>query len=54
MVKYSGLLWPLFILLLLAIPIGDAIWFYTRSFFFFHHDFVRAISLEPSLVETPN
>ena len=23
-------------------------------FFFFRHDFVRAISLEPSLVETPN
>ena len=47
----------------LAIPVGDAIWFCTRSFFsffffffffFFRRDFVSAISLEPSLVETPN
>ena len=49
---------PLF--LSLAIPVGDAMWFCTRSIFFFfspsffRHDFVRTISLEPSLVETPN
>ena len=50
------------LLFLLAIPVGDAIWFWPRSFFspffsfffFPRHDFVRAISLEPSLVETPN
>ena len=48
------------LLLLLAIPIGDAIWDCRRSFFFFffflffRHDFVRAISLEPLLTETPN
>ena len=38
----------------LAIPVGDAIWDCARSFFFFCHDFVRAISLEPLLAETPN
>ena len=37
----------------LAIPVGDAIWVCSRSFFF-RHDFVRAISLEPLLAETPN
>ena len=47
--------------LLLAIPVGDAIWDSLRSFFlsfffffFSRHDFVRAISLEPLLAETPN
>ena len=47
--------------LLLAIPVGDSILFRSHSFFFFlfssffsRHDFVRAISLEPSLVQTPN
>ena len=47
------------LLLLLAIPVEDAIWDCRRSFFvflsiFFRHDFVRAISLEPLLAETPN
>ena len=47
--------------ILLAIPVGDAIWDCRRSFFppfffpfFFRHDLVRAISLEPLLAETPN
>ena len=41
---------------LLAIPVGDALWDSTSSFFFFFFsaDLVRAISLEPSLVETPD
>ena len=42
----------------LAIPVGDAIWDCPCSFFIFiffpRHDFVRAISLEPLLAETPN
>ena len=46
----------------LAIPLGDAIWDCQRSFFFFplffffffRRDFVRPISLEPLLAETPN
>ena len=36
--------------ILLAIPVGDAIWFCPHSFFFFfffRHDFVRTTSLEP-------
>ena len=49
---------------LLAIPVGDALWGSTSSFFFlflffflfffFRRDLVRAISREPSLVETPD
>ena len=49
------------LLLLLAIRLGDAIWdcrvhffFFFLFFLFFRHDFVRAISLEPLLAETPN
>ena len=49
----------------LAIPVGDAIWDCRRSFYFyfffffffllsFRHNFVRPISLEPLLAETPN
>ena len=45
----------------LAIPVGDAMWASSSSFFLFlfflffsRHDFVRAISLEPLLAETPN
>ena len=45
-----------------GIPVGDAIWDCRRSFFFPflfsfffpRHDFVRPISLEPLLAETPN
>ena len=40
---------------LLAIPVGDAIWdCNVLFFFFFSATFVRAISLEPLLAETPN
>ena len=47
------------LLLLLAIPVGDALWDCRRSFFlfffsFFSATFVRAISLEPLLAEAPN
>ena len=52
-------------ILILAIPIGDALWdcrcsFFSFSFFFlflflfFRHNFVRPISLELLLAETPN
>ena len=47
-----------FVYVLLAIPVGDVLWDCRRSFFFFFFffsaTFVRAISQEPLLAETPN
>ena len=60
--KYFFLFIIIIIILLLAIPVGDALWDSESSFFFsflffsffFRRDLVRPISLEPSLVETPD
>ena len=37
-----------------CLPSNSLCYFYFYFYFFFRHDFVRAISLEPLLAETPN
>ena len=46
--------WSCVLILHCCLPSNSLHYFFLNFFLFFRHDFVRAISLEPLLAETPN